>query len=232
MPEESQLKAAQAAPEIEVGQGGIQPPATVKKVELDLDDAPFLQQEKKEPEKQPEAASPEPQVPEDDADAAKAAKAKKKKLLLIIGAGLLLLIILALAAVWWFVLRTPPPPPPEPPKPEVIVVPSTPAPGPSKEIVKEFAPFIVPQKSASGEHAFLICKFSALLSNPTVEREMQQNLLALRDAIYFYLRSKDNSFLTNARNGPEIKKDLLGVINDYLTQGKADDILFESYLSK
>lgn len=232
MPEESQLKTEQAAPDIEVSGSSAQAPATVKKVELDLDDAPFLQPEQKEPEKLPEAVAAAADVPAEDEEAAKAAKAKKKKLLLIIGAALLLVVILALAAVWWFVLRTPPPPPPEPPKPEVIVVPSTPAPEPSKEIVKEFAPFIVPQKSSKGEQVFLICKFSALLSSPTVEREMQQNLLALRDAIYFYLRSKDNSFLTDARNGPAIKKDLLGVINDYLTQGKADDILFESYLSK
>ncbi len=57
-------------------------------------------------------------------------------------------------------------------------------------------------------------------------------MLSLRDAIYYYLRSKESAFLMDAHNGPEIKKDLLGVLNDYMTQGNIEDILFESYLNQ
>ena len=200
-------------------------PVAVKKVELDLDDAPFLQTEEKTPAK--------PDVPEDLADRSEddEKRKRKKKLILLgsaIGAGILLIVA---AAVWWFFFRTPPPPPIAAPEPEVIVVPSAPAPVGDQEIVREFAPFIVPTQDPNGKTGFLICRFSAISKDQAVNQEVQQQLLPLRDAIYYYLRSKDNSFLLDARNAPEIRKDLLSVFNDYLTQGKVEDIVFESYLS-
>ena len=54
----------------------------------------------------------------------------------------------------------------------------------------------------------------------------------MRDALYFYLSSKSDEFLLNPANTATIKKDLSGVLNDYLTQGRIDDILFESYLNE
>ena len=196
----------QAPPlDVEVAASGAQ----LKKVELDLDDAP---------------ATP------DDASAG-AGKGKGKKLLLLGAIGGVVLLVAA-AAVWWFMFRTPPPPPPEPPKPDVVVVPSAPAAQPAQDIVKEFAPFVVPNHEEKDGTRFLVCKFSAIIKDPAVGREMDQRMLSLRDAIYYYLRSKDNAFLMDARNGPQIKTDLLGVLNDYMAQGKIEDILFESYLNQ
>lgn len=204
-----------------------EPPAPVKKVELDLDDAPFLQADKEvAPVPTHEAAVPDP----GEDDAAKA-KARKKKLLIIIIAGVVLLAIAGVAA-WWFLFRGPPPPAgPAPLEPEVIVVPGAPAPTASSEIAREFAPFIVPVKGADGRENFLVCKFTAITNSQNINREIDQQRIALRDAVYYYLRGKDSAFLLNARNGEQIKKDLLSVFNDYLTQGKLEDILFESYLS-
>lgn len=202
-----------------------EPPAPVKKVELDLDDAPFLQAD----EKAPVVASHEDAVPEPAEDEA-AAKARKRKKLLIIG-GAALVLIIAAVAVWWFFFRTPPPAGPEPLKPEVVVVPRAAAPAVNQEIVREFAPFVVPVREADGKQSFLVCKFSAITKDQSLNREIDQQRIALRDAIYYYLRSKDNPFLLDARNAPKIKQDLLSVFNDYLTQGKLEDILFESYLS-
>ena len=123
-------------------------------------------------------------------------------------------------------------PPPEGPKPEVIVVP-TPAPGAQdNDIVREFATFVVPGKDSHGRTDFLICKFAAITHDPNIQREIERQLVPLRDAIYYYLRSKDRDFISDARNGAEIKKELLSVFNDYLTQGKVEDIVFESYLSR
>lgn len=204
-----------------------EPPVSVKKVELDLDDAPFLQAD----EKSPVVSTHEAVVPEASEDEARA-KARKKKLLLILAGGALGVLALVMAAVWWFFFRTPPLPPPEGLKPEVVVVPRAQAPVGNQEIVREFAPFVVPVRNADGKENFLVCKFSAILKDPAVNREMDSQRIALRDAIYFYLRSKDNPFLLDARNAPQIKKDLLAVFNDYLTQGKLEDILFESYLSQ
>lgn len=210
--------------------GGLVPGGVAgKKVELDLDDAPFLQNEEKASAPAPRDADV-PANPDEDAPAPDTGKKRKRLLILAgIGAGVLLV---AAAAIWWFVFRTPPPPPPQTPGPQVVVVPSAPAPQQKREIIKEFAPFVVPETDASNGARFLVCKFSAILTDPALEHEVDQHMLSLRDAIYFYLRSKDDAFLADAHNGPEIKRDLLSVLNDYLTQGKIEDILFESYLSR
>lgn len=201
------------------------PPAATKKVELDLDDAPFLQTE----EQNLPAASHADVVPEDpDAEAERARKRKKR--LLVIAAVCAVLLVGAGVGGWWFFLR-------EPPvvdaglEPEVIVVPSVPTDAQPSEYVRSFAPFIVPVIGSNGSVDFLVCKFSALTKDPKLNQEIEQQRTALRDAIYFYLRSKDKDFLLDASNGKAIKDDLMSVFSDYLTQGQLEDILFESYLS-
>lgn len=202
-----------------------EPPAPVKKVELDLDDAPFL----KADDQAPDMPAPVDAVPENADDGS--AKKRKKKIILIAAIALGALAVGA-AAAWWFFMRTPPPPPPPGLEPEVIVVPKAAAPVAKSETITEFAPFIIPIKNTDGKTSFLVCKFSAIATDATVARELDQQRIALRDAIYYYLRGKDNAFLLDAHNGEQIKKELMSVFNDYLTQGKLDDILFESYLNR
>ena len=202
-----------------------QPPAPIKKVELDLDDAPFLQAEEKAPDL-PTTVDAVPDAPDDGE------KQRRKKKLMLIGAIAAAVLIVAAAAVWWFFFRVPPPAPPAGPEPEVIVVPKAPAPAGPSDIVREFAPFIVPIKEADGKTGFLVCKFSAITTDPGLTTEIDRQRTALRDAIYFYLRSKDSGFLLDAHNATQIKKELLSVFNDYLSQGKLEDILFESYLNR
>lgn len=219
-------KVGQDSVDIETA-GSPNPPAQIGKVELDLDDAPFLRaEEEATPAPVEEAINAAP-----DADAAEKARRKKKRLLILAGAALGLIILLAVAA-WWFFFRTPPPPPPEAPKPDVIVVPSTPADASQPDIAAGFEPFIVPVTGADGKTNFLVCQFTAISKDQTIARELGQKIIPLRDAIYFYLRGKDANFLLDARNGAGIKSELLSVFNDYLTQGKLEDIVFESYLSK
>lgn len=203
-----------------------EPPAPVKKVELDLDDAPFLQAD----EKSPVVSTHEAALPDPAQEEADKAKSKRRRLLILAAAGAGVLIIAA-AAVWWLFFREPPPAGPEPLKPEVVVVPKAAAPEQPSEVLREFAPFIVPVKEADGKTGFLVCKFTAITKDANLNREIDAQRVALRDAIYYYLRGKDAAFLQNARNAEAIKKDLLSVFNDYLTQGKLEDILFESYLS-
>lgn len=199
--------------------------APIKKVELDLDDAPFLQVDEPAP---PPVPADSAEVGEEE-DAGKASRKKRLLLLIGIAAGV---IVVAAAAAWWFFLRTPPPPPPSAPEPEVIVVPSQAAPAGPNDLVKEFAPFIVPVNDDMKQTQFLICKFAAITKEPAVNQEMERQRLPLRDAIYFYLRGKDARFLLDSANYDAIKKDLLSVFNDYLTQGKLEDIVFESYLNQ
>ncbi|MDR1659879.1 MAG: flagellar basal body-associated FliL family protein [Desulfovibrio sp.] len=200
-----------------------------KKVQLDLDDAPFLSEKEQAP-PPAEGDSVEQDLPEGAEDAApKQGTGRKKLIILAGGAGLLLLA--ALAAGWWFFLREPPPPSPEAAKPEVIVVPSKPATQAKPDYTKEFSPFLVYHSDGAGGR-FLVCKFATLTKVQNLNREMDQKMLFLRDAVYYYLRSKTPEYLTNFGSLPEIKKDLTAVINNYLTQGQIEDILFESYLNE
>lgn len=229
MAEQQEVKEAPPREELSVAVGGQD---AVRKVELDLDDAPFLKEDEPpapaEASKEP-AAKKESAAPED----APAATTKKKKLLLLAAvAGVILL--LAAAAVWWFVLRTPPPspPPPAPVEPEVIVVPGAPAASTAPaESVKELAAFVIPRQSPQGTR-FLVCKFSTLSKDPAIDAEIDHKLIPLRDALYYYLSSKPDEFLLNPGNAAKVKQDLAGVVNDYITHGKIEDVLFESYLNE
>ena len=157
-------------------------------------------------------------------------KRKKKLFLQAAGAVVGLLLILG-AAAWWFFLRTPPPAP-DALKPEVIVVPSKPTVKTKPDYIKEFAPFLVPRDDGKSKTRFLVCKFSAVSKDAGLGKEMDQKMISLRDAMYYYLRSKSSEYLMDPRNGPAIKQDLTSVLNDYLTHGKIEDILFESYLNE
>ena len=219
MAENQDLKEAPAKDELQVA---VSPDTSLRKVELDLDDAPFLTEQAPPPAKKEDAPL---QTPEE------APPPNKKKKLIIIAAAALVVVLVAAAAIWWFVLRTPPPPPPEPVKPEVIVVPTPKSPTAKSDSVKELAPFVIPRQTAKGAR-FLICKFSTVSQSPRVGMEIDQKLIPLRDALYYYLSSKTDAFLLDPASAPTIKKDLSGVLNDYLTQGRIDDILFESYLNE
>lgn len=225
MPDPTDLKQEDESVDLLISAHAESPAATSKKVELDLDDAPFLQTEREDI----PSATHEVAVPNAPVDEAERLRRQKRKRMLIAG-GIVLLVATG-AIIWWFFFREPPAVSPGI-EPEVIVVPSPVAPAENDEIVRPFEPFVVPVKDAAGSVSFLVCKFSALTQNPNINQEIDKQRVALRDAIYFYLRSKDSKYLLDARNAEAIKEDLLSIFNDYLTQGKLEDILFESYLSR
>lgn len=236
MPEETGPARERAAEEIDIASPSA---GSLQKVELDLDDAPFLKKEEASP---PAVRPSEPSAPAQEKPGGK----KRKKLLMLGGAALALLAAIGIGAYWFFG-RTPPPPPPALPEPERVLVPSQKPVEAPKEYVKEFAPFVVPRHmhSESGpanpakgsfprgdDTRFLVCKFSVFATDPNVAAEMDREMVRLRDAVYYYLLSKSSQFLTDAHNGRQIRDDLRGVVNDYLSQGKIEGILFESYLNK
>jgi flagellar FliL protein len=201
-----------------------------KKVQLDLDDAPFLQEKEQAISPAEEGDSVAQGLPEGAENTAPKQGIGKKKLIILGGAAFLL--VAALAAGWWFFLREPSRLPPEAAMPEVIVVPSKPATQAAPDHIREFSPFLVYHSDGAGDGRFLVCKFATLTKVQNLNREMDQKMLPLRDAVYYYLRSKTPEYLTNSGALPEIKKDLTAVINNYLTQGQIEDILFESYLNE
>ena len=226
---------APQGPEVQVaGEGGDS--AAPAKVSLDLDDAPFMQEEPAEEEK---PAAKDEAAKDGDAAAPEGGEEKpkksKKKLFIIAGAAVALLVILA--AVYFLFLRgggdePPPPPPPEPPKPEIVVVPSKPKVEVKPDIVKELEPFIVPHAEPTGGARFLYCKFAFVSKDPMLGQEVDSKLVSLRDSIFFYLKSKSTDYLMDARNAATIKKELRGVVSDYLTRSKLEDVLLDSYLNE
>ena len=220
---ETNTQAQSASTELEVApEGG-------GKVALDIDDAPFLKEEEPEAPDVPDEDEP-PALEPGPSEAKEQPKKSKKKL--IIAAAALLLLVGGGGAGWWFFLRTPPPPPPPPIAPEVIKVPTPEKPTAPAEFVLTFAPFWVELPDEKGGVVFLVCKFAAITGDERVGMEAQNKMVTMRDAMYYYLKNKSYAFLTNADNVNTIKSDLTSVLNGYLSGGKIEDMLFESYLGR
>lgn len=208
---------------------GAQPGAS--KVELDLDDAPFLQEDQEEA---PAAEAPEP--PEEPAlpageEAPKLSLIKRllKRKKLVIGGGVgFLLIVGALVFLLLGDDEQPAPPVSEPEVTEPEELPPIEAkPG---EVLISWEPFWVEYSDTDGETKFLVCQLSAPTLDPELKMEAELKTLVIRDAIYYYLSHKPITFLSEQRNADALKEDLLGVVNGYLTRGQLTSIYIESYL--
>ena len=227
-PEPTDAKLAPDATEITTGASQGLP-----KVQLDIDDAPFLREKEAEapppPPKDEKLDAPQETPPPPAEDKA----ARRKKKLIIIGAAVLVLLLAGGGgSLWWFVLRTPPPPPPAP---QVVVVPSAPQDSAPPDFLVPLAPFWLelPGDSLRDKDKlfFLVCKFTAISKSEGILQEAQNKVIVIRDALYFYLKNKSYEFLTDPGNTQAIKNDLTSVINGYLTTGKVEDVLFERYLT-
>jgi flagellar FliL protein len=205
-----------------------------EKVELDLDDAPFLEEEEEVEETQ--EAEPSPSVELDTqpekVEQTKAIPFWKKKWFLI----LLILIILVAGAIYYFIFRpqvtsSKPKSQPEEVKERQISPPEPPPPPPPEEIIIPFEPFWVELKFKN-QTKFLYCKFQFSTTNDKLTWEIKRKQIILRDAIYYYLRNKDFMFLNNEKNGKRLKKDILTVVNQYLNNGQLENILIEEYVLK
>lgn len=203
------------------------------KVELDLDDAPFLMEDEEEEEEQvfdnstsANADSFSAAELEMDPEAAR----KRKRKIMFGGIGLL---VIALVVLGWKML------------------PSKDAPIPVKRIVKKekgkydtppivqkdkfdvtWEPFWVEQRDSKKEIRFLVCKFAVFTDNEKLSWEAKNKKVTLRDAIFYYLRNKDLKFLSDKDNVQLLKSDLLTVVNQYMGNGQFKDVFIENYLVK
>ena len=194
-----------------------------QKVQLDIDDAPFLMAFDDSALPVPEQTETLPAVEEE----VKPPRFWEKRPVQI-SAGALLALLLALVVYFWF-FSGPPPTPPAVIEPVIIVVPSEKQLEGSKDVTLAFEPFMVEQRSG-GSVRFLQARFTAVSSNTDVINEAKGKLLLLRDAIFYYLRNKTHEYLVDPANAQTIKQDLLDIVNGYLVKGKLDDILFENYI--
>lgn len=118
-----------------------------QKVQLDIDDAPFLVEPEETP--PPPVVRRETALAMSEADTEAAAKrARRKRLMIGGGIGLVVLALVA-AAVLWFVRGTAPVPTPALPEPTVIVVPSPKSIAGPPQYKIEFAPFMVEQRETA-----------------------------------------------------------------------------------
>ncbi|MFW5733716.1 MAG: flagellar basal body-associated FliL family protein [Oceanidesulfovibrio sp.] len=205
------------------------------KVELDLEDAPFLEDEDEEEEES--AATGEDAY----ADLEKTPRKfdirtllKDRRFQIGGGAGLLVL-LLALIFLW---------PEPEPPPQIEIDLPdslpmteenatnATPPVEVKEEVIVAFEPFWVEHLEEDGTVRFLYCKFAAPASSEKLAWEIRHKKVVLRDAIFYYLRNKDLTFLADKTNVEQLKADLLSVVNQYLSNAQLETILIEEYLVK
>lgn len=220
--------------------GKVQP---AQKVELDLDDAPFLEDD--EPEPEPEK-QPEPEADADDAPAPPPEEAKlslkdrllarllaNKKKLIMAGAGAVLLIGAGVGVnVFLFGEKAEPEPPAVPALPPERVE-MRPAPLPQAEVpqfMMRFEPFWVEARDTEGGVRFLTARFTIPTNNPILFAEMSGKLLILRDALFYYLRNQPIKPLNTPELAAKFKEDLLAVLNEHLGSGKADEILIEEFL--
>lgn len=201
-----------------------------QKVELDLDDAPFLEDEDEEedlPAEEPEDLKP-------TADSAPKKKSKTK-LFVFIGIGVIILLLSAILIKLFLFSETPEPVAVEEVVekiPETVPAPEEIPPPPEEPGVTllRMDPFWVEQKDDKNNTRFLIARFAMTTKDEMVVAEYGRKSLILRDAVYFYLKNKDLQYLSDKKNVDKLKKDLLMVINQYIVAGQFDEILFEKYL--
>lgn len=210
------------------------------KVELDIDDAPFLEEEP-EPEPEPEPVAPAPEKAPAKKTEEKTEKkpsfikrfidklrSDKKLLFLTVGG---LAILLVVPPVLFFLLsgEDAPPPPPPPPVQQAPVEKVEPVRAEPSEHLFPMEPFLVERKGSEGEIRFLRCAFTIVTGEQRIQQEMTLKKIVLRDAIYYYLHNKPLTFLLDNDTTSTIKVDLISVINEHLTLGKIDDLLIEDY---
>jgi len=199
-----------------------------QKVDLDLDDAPFLEDEDEEEEIE-EVEVETPFLPEDKGRPRPGLVALLKNKFVLMGLGVILILLIVIVILLLREPEAPPPPPPPqveetaPPEPEPEV-PETP------QILIKLDPFLIEQRDEAGKIRFLEVTVLLSTEDEGLARQFKQETFAVRNALYYYLKNKDLQFLSDKENSEKLKKELLVIINQYMGFGQFDTLMFEQYL--
>ena len=221
-------------------------PKGLQKVELDLDDALFLEFEEKEEELPPPPAEQEPEpsaqalVPQEQA----APKRSRKKIWIFALAAALCLLFGAGGA--YFFMKSSPDDPAKQPTKVAEAQPQTGAASqaqpegatPEAENATELPPQLVTHSLERFQVEFAltdqirILTFTLSIPNVTemMRLEMQAKSIFIRDGIYGYLKNAPLSFLDNPANSDKLKSELAAVINRHMKSGTVSEILIEEYV--
>lgn len=198
-----------------------------QKVDLDLDDAPFLEEEeeaKPEPPKHKEAVSFAPSEDE------KSAPADRKKLIIIGVAALVLVLALGFAIKFLF-FKGKAAPTDDKAGQSAFQDNNTQAPE-LPEVQVRLEPFWVEQKGEDDEVRFLIARILLGTHEPKIAKEFEGRMMSARNAIFYYLKNKDVQFLADEKNAEKLKTELLLIVNQHVSDGKFETLLFEEYVVK
>lgn len=200
-----------------------------QKVDLDLDDAPFLEDEEDEEELISEEEEETPLFEELEESSGFDFKALLRNKLFLIAVGVILLL---LVIIFILLLREPDAPPPPPP-------PTVEEPAKKKDIVDEkpeiiirLDPFLIEQRDKDNKIRFLEVRIAVSTLEEGLAKQFKQETYTVRNAIYYFLKNKDLQFLSDKENSDKLKKELLTIINQYMGFGQFDTLLFEQYLAR
>jgi len=198
-----------------------------QKVDLDLDDAPFLEDEEEE-EIIPDEEEEMPLLDEEAKKPGFDVKALLRNKVFLISTGIILILLAVIIILLLREPEAPPPPPPppvqEPAKTEEQAVQEQP------EILIRLDPFLIEQRDKEDKIRFLEVRVAVSTTEDGLARQFKQETYTIRNALYYYLKNKDLEFLSDKDNSDKLKKELLAIINQYMGFGEFDTLLFEQYL--
>ncbi|MDR1490073.1 MAG: flagellar basal body-associated FliL family protein [Desulfovibrio sp.] len=222
--------------------------ANAFKVELDIDDAPFLkekEEEKAAPEEHPTLLPTPEQPPEKPKFFAKFKDRLRSLITLlknrlntrrrrIIAVAVLLVPAMAGGGLYFFLpgASEPQKSAGPPPATTTVVVPSTAPRGenPTAKFMYHMDRFFIELRGAEGEIRFLRCGFSIPTDNETLMAELAAKNIAVRDSIYYYLTNKPLTFLADAKSAATLKEDIASVVNENIATEKIQTVYIEEYL--
>jgi flagellar FliL protein len=225
-------------------------PKGLQKVELDLDDALFLEFEEKEEVAETTAieSAPEPEEVAPAAEQPEVQPSKTRKKLWIFAIAALLCLLLGSGGAYFFMKSGPPYPDEQPATqdkssedPQTAGAESSATPedsaanettAKSEQIkVYSFEQFQV-EHSLDGKVRFLTCRISIPDATPVMQAEFQAKKIFLRDGIYRYLKNSPLSFLATPEESEKMKADIAAVVNQIIKSGQISEILLEEYVVK
>ncbi|SFL36380.1 flagellar FliL protein [Desulfomicrobium norvegicum] len=224
-------------------------PKGLQKVELDLDDALFLEFEETEEETEatPLESLPEPEEAAPPSEQTEAPAKKNRKKLWILGIAASLCLLFGAGGSYYF-MKSDPPAPEEQNAKESESSPEQHAPeGSASDAVEshENATVQPPEQieaysleqfqieyNIDGKIRFLTCRFSIPDTTEIMRAEIQAKKLFIRDGVYRYLKNSPLFLLDTEQGSEKLKTDLAAVINQTLKSGQVSEILLEEYVVK
>jgi flagellar basal body-associated protein FliL len=201
--------------------------AKKRRTELDID-SEFLAEKPEEAPPPPAAEPPPPERPVKEKHPKK--KINKVKLLIVVASGIAA-ITLTVALVWLAASiftsvskHKPAPTPPPPPKQEAT-------PAPAVSLVYSLQPFFIPLKEKGPTESKLVkVQFELEMVSPETQRDMDRNIILVRENIYFMLQNKGRADFMDKEKLAKLAVDVAIAVNRSLQSGGVSRVFITDIL--